>query len=42
MTLLNHYQTLIQKSQIFSGIPFLLFRLILAPVMIIAGYSKSV
>ncbi|MGB0986586.1 MAG: DoxX family protein [Pseudoalteromonas spongiae] len=40
MTLLNHYQTLIQKSQVFSGIPFLLFRLILAPVMIIAGYSK--
>ncbi|MGB0861187.1 MAG: quinol oxidase, partial [Pseudoalteromonas spongiae] len=40
MTLLNHYQTLIQKSQFFSGIPFLLFRLILAPVMIIAGYSK--
>lgn len=40
MTLLNFYQTFFSKSQILSGLPPLLFRLILAPIMIIAGYSK--
>ncbi|MDE3273865.1 HvfX family Cu-binding RiPP maturation protein [Pseudoalteromonas sp. G4] len=40
MTLLNFYQTFLSKSQNLSGLPPLLFRLILAPIMIIAGYSK--
>ena len=40
MTLINYYQSVIKKSQVMSWIPSLLFRLILAPVMIIAGYSE--
>lgn len=40
MTLIHFYQSAIKKSQVLSWIPSLLFRLILAPVMIIAGYSK--
>ncbi|CAM3972471.1 DoxX family protein [Pseudoalteromonas byunsanensis] len=39
-TLHNSYQSLINKSQIFNALPALLFRLILAPVMIVAGYNK--
>lgn len=38
--LINIYKTLLQKVALFDGIPALLFRLILAPVMIIAGYNK--
>ncbi|WP_105168473.1 HvfX family Cu-binding RiPP maturation protein [Pseudoalteromonas sp. T1lg23B] len=34
------YQYLFDKAQILNGFPALLFRLILAPVMIVAGYSK--
>ncbi|OHU87904.1 MULTISPECIES: DoxX family protein [Pseudoalteromonas] len=36
----NTYQYLFDKTQILNGLPALLFRLILAPVMIVAGYSK--
>ncbi|OUS72342.1 quinol oxidase [Pseudoalteromonas sp. A601] len=39
-TLLTSYNYSIKKLAILDGIPSLLFRLILAPVMIIAGYSK--
>lgn len=39
-TLISTYKNSLEKLAIFDGIPSLLFRLILAPVMIIAGYSK--
>lgn len=39
-TLLTLYKTFLQKIALLDGIPALLFRLILAPVMIIAGYNK--
>ncbi|WP_440056042.1 HvfX family Cu-binding RiPP maturation protein [Pseudoalteromonas sp. T1lg65] len=38
--LYNNYQKLIHKTQCLDGLPSLLIRLILAPVMIVAGYSK--
>ncbi|SFD00769.1 DoxX family protein [Pseudoalteromonas denitrificans] len=37
---IHFYHTSVDKSQIASGLAPLLFRLILAPVMIIAGYNK--
>ena len=40
MTFIKSTQKLVTNTQIASGIPALLFRLILAPVMIIAGYNK--
>lgn len=39
-TLTSTYKNSLEKLVIFDGIPPLLLRLILAPVMIIAGYSK--
>lgn len=39
-TLISTYKNSLEKLAILDGIPSLLFRLILAPVMIIAGYSK--
>ncbi|MGJ8693160.1 MAG: HvfX family Cu-binding RiPP maturation protein [Thalassotalea sp.] len=40
MKILSFYQTLINKLPVFDGIPALLLRLFLAPVFIMAGYSK--
>jgi len=39
-SLCNTYSLVIKRLSIADGIPALIFRLILAPVMIIAGYSK--
>lgn len=36
----THYTTFVTKLRYLDGLPVLLFRLILAPVMIIAGYNK--
>lgn len=38
--LVQHYNKLISSSQLFSGLAPLFFRLILGPVMIIAGFNK--
>lgn len=38
--MMSHYSASLQKLSSLDGIPALLFRLILAPVMIIAGYNK--
>lgn len=38
--MMSHYSASLQKLSFLDGIPALLFRLILAPVMIIAGYNK--
>jgi len=38
--LITLYDNIIGKLSLFDGLPALLFRLILAPVMIIAGYNK--
>lgn len=38
--IINRYDTLLDKLSFLDGLPALLFRLILAPVMIIAGYNK--
>ncbi len=40
LKLTHLYHNIIKKSDVFSGIAPLLFRLILAPTMIIAGYNK--
>jgi len=40
MFLVNIYKQLIAKLEYFNGVPALLIRLYLAPVFIIAGYSK--
>jgi len=40
MTLIKYYQALISKALKLDGIPALLIRLYLAPVFIMAGYSK--
>jgi len=39
-SLFNTYSLIIKRLSIADGIPALIFRLILAPVMIIAGYNK--
>lgn len=39
-TLIYIYSAVIKRSLIAEGVPALVFRLILAPVMIIAGYNK--
>ncbi|MBD1581355.1 HvfX family Cu-binding RiPP maturation protein [Pseudoalteromonas sp. S16_S37] len=39
-TLYKTYHTIFSKIRIFDGLPALLMRLIVAPVMIIAGYNK--
>ncbi len=40
MVLVNFYQSVIGKLEYVNGIPALLIRLYLAPIFIIAGYSK--
>ena len=40
-SLVNMYQTFLDKLPIFDGIPALLLRLYLAPVFIMAGFSKT-
>ncbi len=41
MTILSLYQSVLKKVLTFDGLPALLLRLYLAPVFIMAGYSKS-
>ena len=41
MKIINLYQSLMNKLPFFDGLPALLIRLYLAPVFIIAGYSKT-
>ena len=38
--LISFYNIILGKLSFLDGLPALLFRLILAPVMIIAGYNK--
>lgn len=40
-TLINHINRILHSSQTFDGIPLLLLRLYLAPVMIQAGWNKA-
>ena len=40
-TLQNYYQAFVTHLKIFDGIPALLLRLYLAPVFIMAGFSKT-